>query len=373
MGYEKTYELLKSTNDLATNASPYTNLLAGKCNNLTAVNNIKGYNYLYRVNDNVFIVYNTDYVCNDIPITNIQQDNIKTVNISNTQSVNVSNPIIYVDNDIVKYFDIPNEVTEDYTSTAKKVYTIKKREYDGSVNTFIDEWTKRNIGPFLNVYKYTNSNNKYFTNTPDTYNTPSQLNINNTMSTTTLLKHTTSRDTYHNMLSCNEGDYISGWSYTKSNNGGSTAYNINAKCVHYDVSSNVVSTVRPSCPADGDWPVTDSGRTASRSCSSGVGTITRLCSDGEWQQPVSHCSADSKPEQSTTRIDKLNDSKPEQPTSSLIDKLNNIGYITINGKNIYIWYILAAMIVFVLLLLIVKVKKNKRQEMTRSLYNYIRQ
>ena len=98
-----------------------------------------------------------------------------------------------------------------------------------------------------------------------------------------------------------------------------------------------------------------------------------MCSDGEWQQPVSHCSADSKPEQSTSKIDKLNDSKPEQPTSSLIDKLNNIGYITINGKDIYIWYILAAMIVFVLLLLIVKVKKNRRQEMTRSMYNYIRQ
>ena len=78
MGYEKTYELLKSTNDLTTNASPYINLLAGKCNNLTAVNNIKGYNYLYTDNDNVFIVYNTDYVCNDIPITNIQQDNTKT-------------------------------------------------------------------------------------------------------------------------------------------------------------------------------------------------------------------------------------------------------------------------------------------------------
>lgn len=429
MSNEKIYTLVESTstgvvpvNDFTTDASPYINLISDKCTGYTAANKIEGHNYVYTnaytrkhnsQYDDIYIAYDAKYSCNGIPLNNLNTyDNtyIKSSRVVDVQNVNVSNPIISIEDYIVKYYKIPNEISEDYTSSAKKIYTIKKREYNGAENKFIDNWSnvKGKQENKLMVNYYTNSNRTFFADNPNNYYMiPDDLDIDydsniNILLTLTRDQNPNLKMNYFNMLKCDEGDFISGWSYKTSKKNGSNMVSVIPKCIHYYYTSSLESIAPVTCPADGDWPVTNTGRTASKSCPTGyAGTVTRVCSDGQWKEPVSNCSkiaeitycpavastattlAWPKTEQSKTATQKCpsgytgtvtrvcnadgtwNTEQRKCTEETVFDKLNNLGSISIGGTDIYLWYIIIAFIVFIVLLLIIKVKSKKEDPMEK--------
>ena len=201
---------------------------------------------------------------------------------------------------------------------------------------------------------------------------------------TTWLQEHPHNPEYYDLLTCEDGDYIAGWSYDITKSGDSDILTINTNCIHYDISS---SDVIINCPADGDWPETKSQESVELSCPTGyTGTRTRQCMDGQWQDVNDHCkkiestdsgvnssvNSDNTPASTPANNGVSSDNTPAStPTSSsetLIDKLNNLGSLSIANTTIYIWYIIAVCIFIFVLIIIVKVKnRNNDKELIRLL------
>ena len=426
MSREKSYLLVEySTSNteqiknLSTNASPFVNLLTksstadDNCKSDEGINKIDAYHYILDTKlwsgiDHVRVYYNTKYQCGKIPLINIYEydnNSLKLSNINNKKDVDVHSPIVSidVDNNQVTYLIVPKTVTKPISSISKQLYTITPQEYSTSnIMVWADSHMKN--GLLQNHYKKDN---------PDDNSRRVDAHFNDKIpqpdSDITVIVNSLGSPPpeslppqFRNVLYCDPNDYISGWTYKYHKDNNTHYVDVVTKCIHYDITSSLEDITPVTCPADGDWPVTNTGRTASKSCPTGyTGTITRVCSDGQWKQPVSNCSAIAeiaycpavastattlawpKTEQSKTATQKCptgytgtiirkcnadgtwNTEEKKCTEETILDKLNNIGSISIGGTDIYIWYIVAALVVFVLLLLIVKVKSKKEDPMEK--------
>ena len=82
------------------NLQPYSDILASKCNGYTALNSVKGNNYLFQdtikqAPRKIYIAYNRQFTCNDIPLNQLNvydENNIRSIDIENVNTVNVNNP-----------------------------------------------------------------------------------------------------------------------------------------------------------------------------------------------------------------------------------------------------------------------------------------
>ena len=426
MSSEKSYLLVKYTssnaeqmsNDLSTNASPYINLLSKSstaddaCNPDEAINDINASQYIFnkKLNsyDTIHINYNTQYKCNDIPLKTIYEydnNSYKTYDFSdNVKNVNIHNPIINIDADKISYVKIPTTATKVISSASKQIYTITPHEYSSQDAIYYLGDTHVKSGRTMFYEKQSDGSIK-----PIDTQFDKKLHLSNPNSDIAVILWNTnsnpSTSTLKDILSCNSGDYITGWSYKYYKDDGDNPLHhvdIITNCIHYDITSSLESIAPVTCPADGDWPVTNTGRTASKSCPTGyAGTVTRVCSDGQWKEPVSNCSKNTeitycpavastattlawpKTEQSKTATQKCpsgytgtvtrvcnadgtwNTEQRKCTEETVFDKLNNLGSISIGGTDIYLWYIIIAFIVFIVLLLIIKVKSKKEDPMEK--------
>ena len=395
MEHEKSLILVESTTSsiaYINDIHPYTDILESSCSGYTALNTLNGSNYLYQDTitpspRNIYIKYNTQYTCNDIPLNQLNtytENNIQEIDTSD--NINVNNPIISVDNNKVKYFVVPESITNDNIK-----YTINKTPYryrKSYINSYVTALQKSGGEPdTLPGYEPINYNQDSLKSLPLRF-IPYKTTSNNILllMTTQLREHPYSPE-YYDLLSCEDGDYIAGWSYDITKSGDSDILTINTNCIHYDISS---SDVIINCPADSDWPETKSQESVELSCPTGyTGTRTRQCMDGQWQDVNDHCkkieSTDSSVSTSANsgnsstnngvssdNTPASNDNTPTStPTSSnetLIDKLNNLGSLSIANTTIYIWYIIAVCIFIFVLIIIVKVKnRNSDKELIRLL------
>ena len=382
MEHEKTLILVESTTSsiaYINDIHPYTDILASSCSGYSALNTLNGSNYFYQDTTkqsprNVYIKYNTQYSCNDIPLSQLNtytENNLQDIDISD--NISISNPIISIDNNKVKYFVVPESIIKDNTK-----YTINKTPYK-----YTRQYSKYNTqiqDDIIDVYRPNNSNT--------TKLGPKMSIPYTTTSNNRLILLSTSRNPnnpeYYDLLSCEDGDYIAGWSYdiTKGGNSSdssesddSSILTINTNCIHYDISS---SDIIINCPADGDWPETKSQESAELSCPTGyTGTRTRQCMDGQWQDVNDHCKkielSDKSPVNSGTNNGVSNSTNNAVNTSvnsteTIVDKLNNLGSVSIANTTIYIWYIIAVCIIIFVLIIIVKVKnRNSDKELIRLL------
>ena len=105
--------------------------------------------------------------------------------------------------------------------------------------------------------------------------------------------------------------------------------------------------------------------------------------DGQWQDINDLCkkiestdsgvstsanSGVSTPANNGVSSDNTPASTPASSSETLIDKLNNLGSLSIANTTIYIWYIIAVCIFIFVLIIIVKVKnRNSDKELIRLL------
>lgn len=382
MKHEKSLILVESTTSsiaYINDIHPYTDILESSCSGYTALNTLNGSNYFYQDTikwspRNIYIKYNTQYTCNDIPLNQLNtytENNIQEVDTSD--NINVNNPIISVDNNKVKYFVVPESITNDNIK-----YTINKTPY-----RYTRQYSKYDSQlqyDTINVFRPNNSNTtRLGQNMSAQYKTTS----NNKLILLSTSRYDPNLPEYYDLLTCEDGDYIAGWSYDITKSDGFSALTINTNCIHYDISS---SDVIVNCPADGDWPETQSQESVELSCPIGyTGTRTRQCMDGQWQDVNDLCK---KIESTASSVSSANSSissgvsstnsgvnngvsSGNTSTSSnetLIDKLNNLGSLSIANTTIYIWYIIAVCIFIFVLIIIVKVKnRNSDKELIRLL------
>lgn len=371
MEHEKSLILVESTTSsiaYINDIHPYTDILESSCSGYTALNTLNGSNFFYQDTlalspRNIYIQYNTRYTCNDIPLNQLNtytENNIQEVDTSD--NINVNNPIISVDNNKVKYFVVPESITNDNIK-----YTINKTSYKNKKSYSMDD---RMLQDDIDVFR---PNNTILSQ----YNLNQyKITSNNRLILLSIPQYNLDYPIYYNLLSCNDGDYIAGWSHDITKSGDSDILTINTNCIHYDISS---SDVIINCPADGDWPETQSQEHAELSCPTGyTGTRTRQCMDGQWQDVNDLCK---KIESTTSGVSSTNssvssgvnnDNTSTSTTASsnetLIDKLNNLGSLSIANTTIYIWYIIAMCVFIFVLIIIVKVKnRNSDKELIRLL------
>lgn len=383
MEHEKSLILVESTTSsiaYINDIHPYTDILESSCSGYTALNTLNGSNYFYQDTikqspRNIYIKYNTQHTCNDIPLNQLNtytENNIQEVDTSD--NINVNNPIISVDNNKVKYFVVPESIINDNIK-----YTINKTPYKNRKSYSMYDIDMRYD---IDVFRLNDSTTELEQNMLPQYKTIS----NNRLILLSTQQHDLENPYYYNLLYCSDGDYIAGWSYdiTKSsginttftNTGDLNTLTINTNCIHYDISS---SDVIINCPADGDWPETKSQERAELSCPTGyTGTRTRQCMDGQWQDVNDLCkkieSTDSSVSSTNSSVssgvnnDNTSTSTTASSNETLIDKLNNLGSLSIANTTIYIWYIIAVCIFIFVLIIIVKVKnRNSDKELIRLL------
>lgn len=390
MEHEKSLILVESTTSsiaYINDIHPYTDILESSCSGYTALNTLNGSNYFYQDTTkqsprNIYIKYNTQYTCNDIPLNQLNtytENNIQEIDTSD--NINVNNPIISVDNNKVKYFVVPESITKDNIK-----YTINKTPYKYMKSYINSDATmlQKVMEDYLPAYIPSDYNPDSLLSVPSLF-IPYKTTYNNiVMLMTTWLQEHPHNPKYYDLLYCSDGDYIAGWSYDITKSGDSDILTINTNCIHYDISS---SDVIINCPADGDWPETKSQESVELSCPTGyTGTRTRQCMDGQWQDVNDLCkkiestdsgvnssvSSDNTPASTPANNGVSSDNTPAStPTSSsetLIDKLNNLGSLSIANTTIYIWYIIAVCIFIFVLIIIVKVKnRNSDKELIRLL------
>lgn len=375
MKHEKSLILVESsTSSIAyiNDIHPYTDILESSCSGYTALNTLNGSNYFCQDTikwspRNIYIKYNTQYTCNDIPLNQLNtytENNIQEVDTSD--NINVNNPIISVDNNKVKYFVVPESITNDNIK-----YTINKTPY-----RYTRQYSKYDSQlqyDTINVFRPNNSNTtRLGQNMSAQYKTTS----NNNLILLSTSRYDPNLPEYYDLLTCEDGDYIAGWSYDITKSGDSDILTINTNCIHYDISS---SDVIINCPADGDWPETQSQEHAELSCPTGyTGTRTRQCMDGQWQDVNDLCkkieSADTTVSSANSGVssgvnnDNTSTSTTTSSNETLIGKLNNLGSLSIANTTIYIWYIIAVCIFIFVIIIIVKVKnRNSDKELIRLL------
>lgn len=383
MEHEKSLILVESTasniayiNDI----HPYIDILESSCSGYTALNTLKGSNFFYQDTikqspRNIYIKYNTQYSCNDIPLNQLNtytENNLQEVDISD--NINVNNPIISVDNNKVKYFVVPESITNNNIKyTINKTPYKYRKSYINSDATMLQEVME----DYLPAYIPSDYNSDSLLSAPSLF-IPYKTTYNNiVMLMTTWLQEHPHNPEYYDLLTCEDGDYIAGWSYDITKSGDSDILTINTNCIHYDISS---SDVIINCPADGDWPETKSQERAELSCPTGyTGTRTRQCMDGQWQDVNDLCkkiestdggvstSANSGVSSGNTYTSAAANTAASS-NETLIDKLNNLGSLSIANTTIYIWYIIAVCIFIFVLIIIVKVKnRNSDKELIRLL------
>lgn len=371
MEHEKSLILVESTTSsiaYINDIHPYTDILTSSCSGYTALNTLNGSNYFYQDTTkqsprNIYIKYNTQYTCNDIPLHQLNtytENNLQEIDISD--NINVNNPIISVDNNKVKYFIVPESITNNNIK-----YTINKTPYK-----YMKQYSKYDSQLQYDTIIVFRPNNSNTTRLGPRMSAQYKTTSNNNLILLSTSRFDPNVPEYYDLLYCSDGDYIAGWSYDITKSGDSDILTINTNCIHYDISS---SDVIINCPADGDWPETKSQESVELSCPTGyTGTRTRQCMDGQWQDVNDHCkkieSTDSGV--SSNNIPTSNDNTPTStPTNSnetLIDKLNNLGSLSIANTTIYIWYIIAVCIFIFVLIIIVKVKnRNSDKELIRLL------
>lgn len=371
MEHEKSLILVESTTSsiaYINDIHPYTDILTSSCSGYTALNTLNGSNYFYQDTTkqsprNIYIKYNTQYTCNDIPLHQLNtytENNLQEIDISD--NINVNNPIISVDNNKVKYFIVPESITNNNIK-----YTINKTPYK-----YMKQYSKYDSQLQYDTIIVFRPNNSNTTRLGPRMSAQYKTTSNNNLILLSTSRFDPNVPEYYDLLYCSDGDYIAGWSYDITKNGDSDILTINTNCIHYDISS---SDVIINCPAYGDWPETKSQESVELSCPTGyTGTRTRQCMDGQWQDVNDHCkkieSTDSGV--SSNNIPTSNDNTPTStPTNSnetLIDKLNNLGSLSIANTTIYIWYIIAVCIFIFVLIIIVKVKnRNSDKELIRLL------
>lgn len=390
MEHEKSLILVESTasniayiNDL----QPYTDILSSSCKGYTALNNVNGSNYFYQDTTkqsprNIYIKYNTQYSCNDIPLNQLNtynENNLQEVDISD--NINVNNPIISIDNNKVKYFVVPESITKDnikYILT-KTPYRYRK-SYINSYATILQEVMQ----DYLPAYMPINDDNPgSLLSAPSVFIPYKTTSNNNVMLMTTWLQDHPHNIKYYDLLSCEDDDYIAGWSYDITKSGDSDILTINTNCIHYDISS---SDVIVNCPADGDWPETKSQESIELTCPTGyTGTRTRKCMDGQWQDVNDLCKkiesmndSSANNDGTSANSDVSNNANNDNTTANntisnstsnsetLIDKLNNLGSLSIANTTIYIWYIIVVCILIFILIIIVKVKNRNNKKINNN-------
>lgn len=376
MEHEKSLILVESTasniayiNDI----HPYIDILESSCSGYTALNTLKGSNFFYQDTikqspRNIYIKYNTQYSCNDIPLNQLNtytENNLQEIDISD--NINVNNPIMSVDNNKVKYFVVPESITNDNIK-----YTINKTPYK-----YTRQYSKYDTQLQYDTFSAFRPNTSKTTKLgQQTLTVQYKTTSNNKLILLSTSRYDPNLPEYYDLLTCEDGDYIAGWSYDITKSGDSDILTINTNCIHYDISS---SDVIVNCPADGDWPETKSQERAELSCPTGyTGTRTRQCMDGQWQDVNDLCK---KIESTTSGVStsansgvssgNTSTSTPANIAASnetLIDKLNNLGSLSIANTTIYIWYIIAVCIFIFVLIIIVKVKnRNSDKELIRLL------
>ena len=264
------------------NLQPYSDILASTCNGYTALNSVKGNNYLFQdtikqAPRNIYIAYNRQFTCNDIPLNQLNvydENNIREIDIENVNTVNVNNPIIKIERDKVKYFSIPESIIKN-----KIKYTINKTPYRYTHGLAIYPTQIQNDGYIFAYRPNTDDNSNklsmYTLSAPYDITSTDRLILSVTSNKPSIPVNT-------ELLTCEDGDYIAGWEYEITPLfDGYTYLNVSADCLHYDITSTTVNTT---CSAKDDWPETEGGETASISCPTGYsGSRTRLCKDGKWQ------------------------------------------------------------------------------------------
>lgn len=372
MKHEKSLILVESTTSsiaYINDIHPYTDILESSCSGYTALNTLNGSNYFYQDTikwspRNIYIQYNTRYTCNDIPLNQLNtytENNIQEIDTSD--NINVNNPIISVDNNKVKYFVVPESITNDNIK-----YTINKTPY-----RYTRQYSKYDTQLQYDTFSAFRPNTSKTTKLgQQTLTAQYKTTSNNKLILLSTSRYDPNLPEYYDLLTCEDGDYIAGWSYDITKSGDSDILTINTNCIHYDISS---SDVIINCPADGDWPETQSQEHAELSCPTGyTGTRTRQCMDGQWQDVNDLCkkieSTDSSVSSgvSSTNSGVNNDNTSTSSNETLIDKLNNLGSLSIANTTIYIWYIIAVCIFIFVLIIIVKVKnRNSDKELIRLL------
>lgn len=376
MEHEKSLILVESTTSsiaYINDIHPYTDILESSCSGYTALNTLNGSNYFYQDTikwspRKIYIKYNTQYTCNDIPLNRLNtytENNIQEVDTSD--NINVNNPIISVDNNKVKYFVVPESITNDNIK-----YTINKTPYK-----YTRQYSKYDTQLQYDTFSAFRPNTSKTTKLgQQTLTAQYKTTSNNKLILLSTSRYDPNLPEYYDLLTCKDGDYIAGWSYDITKSGDSDILTINTNCIHYDISS---SDVIINCPADGDWPETKSQERAELSCPTGyTGTRTRQCMNGQWQDVNDPCK---KIESTTSGVSSANSGVNNDNTSAsstaststsssetLIDKLNNLGSLSIANTTIYIWYIIAVCIFIFVLIIIVKVKnRNSDKELIRLL------
>lgn len=390
MEHEKSLILVESTTSsiaYINDIHPYTDILTSSCSGYTALNTLNGSNYFYQDTTkqsprNIYIKYNTQYSCNDIPLHQLNtytENNLQEIDTSdNNNAINVNNPIISVDNNKVKYFVVPESITKDNIK-----YTINKTPYK-----YMKQYSKYDSQLQYDTIIVFRPNNSNTTRLGPRMSAQYKTTSNNNLILLSTSRFDPNVPEYYDLLTCEDGDYISGWSYDITKSGDSDILTINTNCIHYDISS---SDVIINCPADGDWPETKSQESVELSCPTGyTGTRTRQCMNGQWQDINDHCkkiestdssvnssvNSDNTPASTSANNGVSSDNTPASTPAStstsssetLIDKLNNLGSLSIANTTIYIWYIIAVCIFIFVLIIIVKVKnRNSDKELIRLL------
>lgn len=383
MEHEKSLILVESTTSsiaYINDIHPYTDILTSSCSGYTALNTLNGSNYFYQDTTkqsprNIYIKYNTQYTCNDIPLHQLNtytENNLQEIDISD--NINVNNPIISVDNNKVKYFIVPESITNNNIK-----YTINKTPYK-----YMKQYSKYDSQLQYDTIIVFRPNNSNTTRLGPRMSAQYKTTSNNNLILLSTSRFDPNIPEYYDLLYCSDGDYIAGWSYDITKNGDSDILTINTNCIHYDISS---SDVIINCPADGDWPETKSQESVELSCPTGyTGTRTRQCMDGQWQDVNDHCKkiestdsgvnssvnngniSTSTPANNGVSSDNIPTSTSASSNETLIDKLNNLGSLSIANTTIYIWYIIAVCIFIFVLIIIVKVKnRNSDKELIRLL------
>lgn len=383
MEHEKSLILVESTTSsiaYINDIHPYTDILTSSCSGYTALNTLNGSNYFYQDTTkqsprNIYIKYNTQYTCNDIPLHQLNtytENNLQEIDISD--NINVNNPIISVDNNKVKYFIVPESITNNNIK-----YTINKTPYK-----YMKQYSKYDSQLQYDTIIVFRPNNSNTTRLGPRMSAQYKTTSNNNLILLSTSRFDPNVPEYYDLLYCSDGDYIAGWSYDITKSGDSDILTINTNCIHYDISS---SDVIINCPADGDWPETKSQESVELSCPTGyTGTRTRQCMDGQWQDVNDHCKkiestdsgvnssvnngniSTSTPANTIVSSDNTPTSTSASSNETLIDKLNNLGSLSIANTTIYIWYIIAVCIFIFVLIIIVKVKnRNSDKELIRLL------